>query len=214
MGKEITVLLGTSYFGPIQYFTKFLLSPRRIIERFDHYTKQTYRNRCNIYGANGILSLSVPVQKGAEHKSYVRDVRIDYAKKWRKLHWKGIESAYRHSPFFEFYMDDIQAFLEKKHEFLLDLNLDVLEYLLEVLDIDTGYKLSQEFVEETALNVIDLRESIHPKRAWSEDPQFMPEPYQQVFADRMGFRANLSVIDLLFNEGPDARAVLEKSLRH
>ena len=96
MGAEETVLLSTSYFGSIQYFTKFLLYPHRYIERYDHYTKQTYRNRCNIFGANGVLSLSIPVLKGPLHKTYVKDIRIDYSKNWRKLHWKGIESAYMH----------------------------------------------------------------------------------------------------------------------
>ena len=133
MGPDNTVLLSTSYFGPVQYFTKFLLFPQRVIERFDNYTKQTYRNRCKIYGANGIITLSVPVLKGPSHKTHVRDIRIDYSKNWRKLHWKGIESAYRHSPFCEFYMDDIRAFLEMQHGFLLDINLEILDYLLESL---------------------------------------------------------------------------------
>jgi hypothetical protein len=135
MGAENTVLLSTTYFGPIQYFTKFILYPNRLIEQFDHYSKQSYRNRCIIYGANGALTLSIPVLKGPGQKTRVMDIRIDYSRNWRKLHWKGIESAYRHSPFFEFYMDDIQAFLEKKHDFLLDLNLDILDYLLEAVEI-------------------------------------------------------------------------------
>jgi hypothetical protein len=212
MRLEDSVLLSTSYFGPIQYFTKFLLFPNRIIERFDHYTRQTYRNRCNIYGANGIITLSIPVMKGPRHGTYVKDIRIDYSKNWRKLHWKGIESAYRHSPFFEFYMDDIQNFLEKQYEFLLDLNLDILDYLLGALEITGSYSLTEEFIGNDERNN-DFRETIHPRVKHSEDPFFRAESYHQVFADRMGFKENLSIIDLMFNEGSNARLILEKSIR-
>jgi len=213
MGPEDTVLLSTAYFGPIQYFTKFLISTKRIIERYDHYSKQTYRNRCKIYGGNGVLILSIPVQKGSEHKSHVRDVRIDYVKNWQKRHWKGIESAYMHSPFFEFYMDDFQSFLGKKYEFLIDLNLELLDFLLKALDIEIEYSLTDDFIETGPQQIIDCREIIHPKRDFASDPHFRAQTYPQVFADRMGFKENLSIIDLLFNEGPNARSVLEKSIR-
>ncbi|MFC2116826.1 WbqC family protein [Bacteroidota bacterium] len=213
MSTDGTVLLTTSYFGSIHYFSKFLIHPIRVIEQYDHYTKQTYRNRCNIYGANGILSLSIPVLKGARNKSHVKDIRIDYNKNWRKLHWKGIESAYRHSPFFEYYMDDVQSFLGKKHSFLIALNLEIMDYLLEALDIPGKYSLSDGFMEAGKDQFIDCRETIHPKRKFSEDPDFRTEVYSQVFSDRLGFQENLSVIDLLFNEGPNARTILEKCIR-
>ena len=209
---EDTVLLGTSYFGSIQYFTKFLLFPNRLIERYDHYTKQTYRNRCNIYGANGILSLSIPILKGPKNKTHVKDIRIDYSRNWRKLHWKGIESAYMHSPYFEFYLHDIQAFLSKKYGFLLDLNLGILDYLLESLEISGRYSLTEEFVETGSGIFNDLRENLHPKVKHTEDRRFRAVPYPQVFADRLGFMENLSIIDLLFNEGPNARSVLEECI--
>ena len=212
MGEEKTVLLSSSYFGPIQYFTKFLLFPDRIIEQFDHYGKQTYRNRCRIYGANGILTLSIPVLKGSEHKTLVKDIRIDYSRNWRKLHWKSMESAYRHSPFFEFYMDDIRALLDRKHTYLLDLNLEVLDRLLDALEIAGNYSLTQGFGGTGSGHFIDLREAIHPKVDPSEDQYFRAEPYAQVFADRMGFKENLSIIDLLFNAGPDAGMILEKCI--
>lgn len=210
---ESTVLLSTSYFGPVQYFSKFLLYPGRIMERFDHYTRQSYRNRCYIYGANGLLALSIPVRKGPAQKTPVRDIRIDYGKNWRKLHWKGIESAYRHSPFFEFYMDDVRRFLEGSHEFLLDLNLEILDYLLDALEIEGGYALSDRFNPPGNGFSTDCRELIHPKRDCTEDPEFIAEPYAQVFQQQHGFLPNMSIMDLLFNEGPLARTVLEKCLR-
>ena len=207
-----TALLSITYLGPVQYFTKFLLHPVRIIERYDHYIKQTYRNRCNIMGANGILPLSIPVLKGQAHKTYVRDIRIDYNKKWQKLHWRSMESAYRHSPFFEFYMDEFNPFYEQRFEFLIDFNAALLELVLQSLEIENTLKYSREFIDAGIVDYADYRETIHPKRDLSSDPLFVPLSYQQVFLERLGFKANLSIIDLLFNEGPNARSVLEQCI--
>jgi len=207
-----TALLSITYLGPVQYFTKFLLHPVRIIERYDHYIKQTYRNRCNIMGANGILPLSIPVLKGQAHKTYVRDIRIDYNKKWQKLHWRSMESAYRHSPFFEFYMDEFYPFYEQRFEFLADFNAALLELILQSLEIENTLDYSREFIEEGVVDYADYRETIHPKRDLSSDPLFVPLTYRQVFVERLGFKANLSIIDLLFNEGPNARSVLEQCI--
>jgi hypothetical protein len=207
-----TALLSLTYLGPVQYFTKFLIHPVLVIERYDHYIKQTYRNRCNIMGANGILPLSIPVLKGPDHKTHVRDVRIDYHKKWQKLHWKSIESAYRHSPFFEFYMDEFSPFYESRYEFLLDFNDAQLKIVLRALDINASIRKSESFLDTAREGFSDYREAIHPKRDPFSDPLFVPAPYQQVFAERFGFKANLSIIDLLFNEGPNARSVLEQSI--
>lgn len=205
-------LLSISYLGPVQYFTKFLMHRVRIIERYDHYIKQTYRNRCNIMGANGILPLSIPILKGQAHKTYVRDIRIDYNKKWQKLHWRSIESAYRHSPFFEFYMDEFFPFYEQRFEFLFDFNAALLELMLQSLQIDNSLRYSSEFMNVSVRDYADYRETIHPKRDLSSDPLFAPVSYRQVFAERLGFKANLSIIDLLFNEGPNARSVLEQCI--
>jgi len=213
MDPQDTAILSTAYFAPVQYFTKFLQYSSRIIERYDNYTKQTYRNRCRIPGANGILTLSIPVLKGEKHKTYVRDIRIDHSKNWQKLHWKGIESAYMHSPFFEFYLDDIRLLLEKNHRYLLELNLEILDFLLGTLEISRDYELSNEFIESGEEYKYDFRETIHPKKNLNKDSHFFAEPYSQVFSDRFGFQENLSIIDLIFNEGPNARFVLEKCIK-
>jgi len=211
-GDPDTALLSIAYLGPVQYFTKLLIHPLQIIECYDHYTKQTYRNRCNIMGANGILTLSIPVIKGHAHKTHVRDIRIDYEKRWQKLHWRSIESAYRHSPFFEFYMDEFSPFYEQKYEFLIDLNAGLLEVVLHALGIEYRVAYSKAFIEAGTEDFADYRETIHPKRDPLSDPLFVPVPYRQVFAERLGFKANLSIIDLLFNEGPNARLVLERCI--
>ena len=212
MQVQKAALLSTAYFGPIQYYAKFLAHETRIIEIHDHYTRQTYRNRCNIYGSNGILSLSIPVLKGPGHKSLVRDIRMDDTKKWKKLHWKGIESAYMHSPFFEFYMDEIQYFFIKDYKFLLDLNTDILRTILPQLEIDAEFTYTDEFVSNAGDHTVDYRELIHPKVGLSADPYFTPRPYPQVFSPKLGFLPNLSILDLLFNEGPNSRAILEKTI--
>jgi len=207
-----TALLSITYLGPVQYFTKFLLHPVRIIERYDHYIKQTFRNRCNIMGANGILPLSIPILKGQAHKTYVRDIRIDYNKKWQKLHWRSMESAYRHSPFFEYYMDEFYPFYEQRFEFLIDFNAALLELVLQSLEIENTLNYSREFIDAGIVDYADYRETIHPKRDLSSDPFYVPVTYRQVFLERLGFNANLSIIDLLFNEGPNARSVLEQCI--
>jgi hypothetical protein len=209
-----TALLSITYLGPVQYFTKFIIHPVQIIERFDHYSKQSFRNRCHIMGANRVLPLSIPVLKGPLHKTYVRDIRIDDRKKWQKGHWKSIESAYRHSPFFEFYMDEFAPFYEQRFAFLLDFNAALLDVVLRALDIENHIRYTDEFIDKPSENCTDYREIIHPKRDLSADPLFAPVPYHQVFAERLGFGTNLSIIDLLFNEGPNARSVLEQSVTH
>lgn len=208
-----TALLSITYLGPVQYFTKFLIHPYRMIERYDHYVKQSYRNRCNILGANGLLPLSIPVLKGPQHKTYVRDISIDYNKKWQKLHWKGIESAYHRSPFFEFYLDEFKPLYEKKYTYLIDYNEALLDVILESLEIEKNLNFTGSFIGKGLAGYSDYRENIHPKRDPVSDPLFKPAVYHQVFSDRFGFVANLSIIDLLFNEGPNARNVLRDSIK-
>ena len=128
-------LLTTSYFPPIQYYSKLIKKEKIIIEQYEHYGKQSYRNRCDIYGANGLLTLSVPVIKGARKKIITKDIKIEYVEDWRKVHFKGIESAYRKSPFYEYYIDDIEPIFSKEYKYLLDLNNDILGVLNEILEI-------------------------------------------------------------------------------
>jgi len=205
-------LLSTTYFGPVQYYTKFLLHGWRVIEVHDNYTKQTYRNRGNIFGANGLLPLSIPVLKGMAHKTRAKEIRIDMSKKWKKLHWKGIESAYMHSPFFEYYMDEIRSIFDMDQSFLLDLNMHILQMTLSHLDIEPVYGPSDDFIDEPDGEYEDYREIIHPKKDPVTDPDFNPQPYHQVFSEKHGFLPNLSILDLLFNEGPNSRSILEKSI--
>ena len=208
----MTALLSITYLGPIHYFSKLLEYDEILIERYENYTRQTYRNRCMIYGANGRLSLSIPVMKGDEHKTLIKDIRIDNNKKWQHLHWKSIESAYRSSPFYEFYFDDIAGFYKRKYDFLFDFNMEILHVILRLLEVNVNIGLTDEFVPVAGNNTDDLRDLIHPKKSYRKDPSFSPVFYNQVFGYRHGFLPNLSIIDLIFNEGPGAVEIVKNSI--
>ncbi|MGM0532036.1 MAG: WbqC family protein [Bacteroidota bacterium] len=212
MYRSNRALLSITYLGPVQFYTKFLLYDEVLIETRENYQKQSYRNRCLIYSANGKLPLTVPVTKD-QQKVLTRDIRIDNTLAWQKNHWTSIESAYSASPFFEFFMDDFSPFYNRKYEFLLDFNLELQDMVLGHLEIDTPVKFTREFRKSPPGDTDDYREAIHPKnRMKKEDPAFRPAFYYQVFQDRYGFIPNLSIIDLLFNEGPNAENILKQSI--
>jgi hypothetical protein len=206
-----SVLLSVTYLGPVQYFTKFLLYDEIWLEIHEHYSKQTYRNRCNIYGANGKLPLTVPVLKGDMHRTLITDLRIDNNKNWQKLHWKGIESAYRSSPFFEFYIDEFSPFYSKKYVLLFDFNMEILLKIMHLLDLKPAIKYTDKYRLTVNSNVTDMRDSIHPKQSHRSDQDFSPVQYNQVFSDRHGFITNLSILDLIFNTGPEVVGILRRS---
>ena len=210
-----TALLATAYLGPVQYYSKLLHYPEIIIEQHENYPKQTYRNRCRILGGNGLLTLSIPVDKGSELKVKTKDVIITYAEDWQRMHWRTIISAYNNSPFFQYYEDDFAPFYqEQRWKYLIDFNLEIQEMVLDLLGISTEIKLSSDYYQEAAENILDLRETIHPKKQRQKpDLFFSPEPYTQVFEDKFAFQPNLSIIDLLFNEGPESVEILKQCVK-
>jgi hypothetical protein len=211
MNSELA-LLSTAYFGNIQYYTKLLLFNNIKIEQYEHFPKQTWRNRCVILDANGPLTLSVPVKKSAEIKQLTRDVEIDYSRDWIRVHLKAFESAYRSSPFYDLLIDEIAPVLQAKPRFLLDLNNSILEITCEIIGIEQNTQLSNDFAL-TIENAHDFRDSIHPKpRMFRPDPDFEANPYHQVFTEKFGFMPNLSIIDLIFNEGNEAYLTLNNSI--
>jgi hypothetical protein len=198
-----TTLFSTAYFAPIQYYWHWRRAEKKTVEICEHYIKQTWRNRCVIGTANGPMTLSLPVEGNAE-KTVIRDVRLSNHGNWQHLHWNSMESAYNSSPFFEYYADDLRPFFEKKPGFLLDFNEDIREIICGLLEIDASAERTTEFVPEREIpdEWVDLRNSIHPKKM--VDPLFKPETYYQVFDRKFGFQPNLSILDLLFNMGPEA----------
>lgn len=212
MGQD-QALLSTAYFPPIQYISKFLVYPDIIIEQFENYNKQSYRNRCIILSANGPLGLSVPVRKEIHPKILISQLRIDYDTNWTKIHFKALETAYKHSPFFEFYIDDFRPFFQQKYEFLLPFNAAILELILKRTGLNCNINYSSSWVE-TPISYIDYRNSIHPKPSRTmKDSCFEQASYYQVFLAKFSFVPNLSILDLLFNEGPNSLSILKKSLK-
>ena len=202
-------LLSTAYLPPISWFKIMLNADESLIEQHENFIKQTYRNRCNILAANGVMSLSIPVVKASSKKIKITDVKIDYATAWQKQHLKSIESAYRNSPFYEYLIDDILPFYEKKHKFLFDFNLQIIYTILEILELKKEIKLSKDFIEPTNDN-FDYRNRIKPKKQSEKVSQLANKKYYQVFNEKHPFQADLSIIDLLFNLGSESYGYLVK----
>ena len=212
MQKSDTALLSVAYLPPIQYITKLLAHEHVYIEMHENFQKQSYRNRCVIYGANGPLTLVIPVNKKRGRKNIISDIRIDYDSDWQNIHWKSLVSAYQNSPFFEFYKDEINQLLFNREKFLVDFNLILLNHIIRLLNLKRDYLLSEDYQSDS--EVYDYRQSINPKkRLQRPDRSFQPVRYQQVFIEKFGFIPNLSVVDLIFNEGPDSHRILKASVK-
>ena len=194
------VLLSTTYFGPVQWYQKLHRADVVQIEKWESFIKQTYRNRCLIATTNGIQALTVPVVRN--ESPLIKDIRISDHGNWRHLHWNALQSAYGESPFFEYYQDDIRPFFEKRWDYLLDFNEAICQKMCELIDIQPSIQYSSDFVAEPN-DVLDYRWAINPKHP-IPDANFTPKPYYQVYSEKHGFLPNLSVLDLLFNMGPES----------
>ncbi len=206
------VILSTAYWAPISYYAKLYSCEIIYKERNEHYVKQSYRNRCVIATAGGVQTLTVPVERDGEAKTFVRDVRISDHGNWRHLHWNALVSAYKNSPFFEYYADDFRHFYEQKYRFLFDFNEEIERCVCELLGLGINSVLSETYFDAAQLNADDFRNLISPKHACSADPTFSPKPYCQVFREKYGFLPDLSIADLLFNMGPEARLEFRDSV--
>ncbi len=203
-----TAWLSTAYLAPVDYYRCLTEFDKIIIEQYCNYVKQTYRNRCIIASANGPQVLSIPVERTDSPKCLTKDIRISDHNNWRHLHWNAIVSAYNSTPFFEYYEDDFHPFYERKYEFLFDFNEALRELICRLIDIDlkvcytSVYGIvGSDILDSESLSANDFRETIHPKR---EPIHSEFKPYYQVFDSKFGFQSNLSIIDLLFNMGPES----------
>lgn len=236
-------ILALTYLGNIQWFSKLCFS-RCVIDIHEHYVKQSYRNRCDILTANGPTALTVNTVKTSNwDKVAVKDIRIDYSKRWQHMHWQSLVSSYRSSPYFDHYAPDLETFYTSRFDFLLDFNAGLLETVLRLIGSDAKVRFSESYIDpatddmsperfpkidssampgmtpvenlkaETSA-IVDWRAAISPKpRLAKPDVSFCPEPYWQVFSDRMDFVPNLSVIDLLFCEGPQTLDIIRNSIK-
>jgi len=184
-----------SYFGALKEHGFHFL-----IENHEHFPKQTYRNRAEIASPNGTLVLTLPVIKGSKNHTPVRDVKISYDSRWQRLHWLSLQTCYRSAAYFEFYEDSLAAFYEKKYTFLFDFNLELLHWLFTQMKIHPAYDLTVSY-EKDIPAVADYRDHFNKKST----PRRDMKPYFQVFSDRNAFISDLSVADLLFNQGPQSK---------
>lgn len=213
MAIDHTILLATSYFPPIEYFVRIMGAQKVRIDIHETYARQTWRNRCNILTANGVLSLSIPVEKPLGNHTSTAQVRISDHSSWQKNHWRSIEAAYRNAPYFLFYRQLAEEFvMSTQYNLLVDLNHAILNAFCEELDVSADIDFTSGFVQNCAA-ALDLRFCISPK---NRDRQQYPvptlAPYYQTFGDKWGFQPNLSILDLLFNLGPDTAEYLRKAV--
>ena len=187
------------------------LSPSVVyIEACENFQKQSYRNRCRFYGAEGVQTLSFPIlHEGGTHKIPISEIKIDYKAPWVQQHERAIVSAYGMSAYFDYYKDELFAILESGHERLFDLNLALIRFFIEKTGIKVDLRLTEDYEREPQME--DLREVIHPKHPNTIlSDMDLEKPYFQVFAPKYGFMSDLSIMDLLFNEGPDSILFLKK----
>ena len=202
------VVLTSTYLGNIQFYSKLVHFSEIWIEQHCHYTKQTYRNRCKIATANGVMALSIPTIKPATEKCKTKDIRIDNSQHWQQIHWRAIEAGYNSSPFFEYYKDDFAPFYTNKFEFLVDYTFQLQSLVIALLELDCKVQLTDAYT--TYDDALDYRDALSAKKE-IEDNDFVISSYYQVFENKFGFIPNLSILDLLFNMGNESILVLQKS---
>ncbi|HCX99315.1 MAG TPA: hypothetical protein DG754_04165 [Bacteroidales bacterium] len=202
-------ILSIAYLPSIRYIKELFNSKIAYLEKHETYRKQTYRNRCVIYSANGALPLSIPVIKPQGNRTKVCDVVLDNSVKWRREHWRAIESAYKNSAYFEYLKDYFEQYYVKEWKYLWDFNLSILETIMAILEVKVELKETKSYIKDYDSNFNDLR------RLADENKKELPnnsqgEEYFQVFENKHGFISNLSVFDLLCNCGMDSRIFLIK----
>ncbi len=205
-----SVLIEPHYLPSIEYFCCINPYDNLLLEGHEHYVKQTYRNRCYILGANNIMPLTIPVVNG-NSKIPMKEIKIDYSQRWAAEHWRSIKSAYGKAPYFEYFADYFEKIFEYRPTFLAEFNESVLTLCLKLLKSNKNIEWTNSYQKEQIAGIIDYRSVITPKLNHAKRQVYKPYSYIQVFGK--DFAENLSIIDLLMNEGPNASTVVTKSMR-
>ena len=204
----MTILIELQYLPTLEYFCYLSKATNIIIEKKEHFVKQSFRNRTSILTANGVSALSIPVI-GGNRKVVIDKIEMDYKQKWVNNHWRAIQSAYGKSPFFEYYADAFQAIFYSEETSLFAFNQSLFELTLKLMQWELPITYSSEYAQGAEEGLVDLRSVIHPKTDYTTRNFYQPAPYMQLFGDE--FAPNLSILDLLFCEGPNARNVILNS---
>lgn len=206
----MTVILSPALFPPVEYMALLLFHPDVKIEAHEHYQKQSYRTRFNIVGPNGIQLLQVPVSRCGEHRCSVQHTAVLYEQPWPVLHLRTLDTAYNKSPWYLYYKDPITDLFKAKHDTLWNLCIDSIQLAVQLLGASRNLAYTETFLPVEG-SPGDFRNQIHPKKVFAPFARAIRQiPYHQVFSERFGFVPHLSVLDLLFNEGPQALPWLHK----
>ncbi|MDO5751262.1 MAG: WbqC family protein, partial [Rothia sp. (in: high G+C Gram-positive bacteria)] len=198
------LIVPSAYLAPISYNALLYAAREAVEDRHEHFVKQTYRNRCCIATPGGVQALTIPVVRDNAGHTAMKDIRISDHGNWRHLHWQALVSAYDNSPYFMYYADDFRPLYEQKFTYLVDFNAALQHTVLSLLSLDLPIRQAEAYVSPTTACVCDLRPLLSPKVGPEADTAaFSPRAYYQVFAERTGFLPNLSIVDLLFNMGPE-----------
>jgi hypothetical protein len=197
------ILIHPNYFPNIHQFTQIIKAGNILFEASDNYQKQTFRNRTYIYGANGKLGLFIPVIHTHNHREIFKDIKISYNSNWMDLHLKSLQSAYRSSPYFEYFEDNFIKLYSEKEKFLVDFNIKCIKLISNLLDLNLNYKISNEYVVKTN-DIIDLRGLSNARK----EKKINTPKYIQVFESKHGYLNNLSILDLIFNEGTNSISII------
>jgi hypothetical protein len=201
------IVFELQYFPPVSFFSTLFGETYFYLDIYEIYRKMSFRNRCLIAGAQGTISLSVPLEQGRNQQLPVNEVRISHTEKWQSRHFKSIRSAYNKSPFFDFYQDELELIYNRPFELLADWNICCLEWVKEKLSWQTEIRYTKSAVPFQTDGIRDLRSRVLPKNFM----KWEPVKYRQVFEERTGFLPNLSILDLLFNCGPRTSELLRNS---
>lgn len=206
--KNNSIIIDNQYFGCLNYYSNLIKQTNIKIEQFENWEKRSFRNRCVVAGSNGLIHLTVPIEKGRDQKGLYKDIRINNRENWQQQHWRTLFSCYGKSPFFEYYRFWLEDFFTKqKFEFLFDMNLEAMKWVLKILKSDSLLQLTDVYRQNTDLSFVDYRNKWKPKNFQQGKSNV---EYFQLFSEKMGFQSNLSILDLLFCEGPNSIHILKQ----